>query len=126
MHEDLTIRPYLLRAVYEWCVDTKHTPYLIVENGRDDVSLPKSSVGEKNTVLNIDGEAVRDMVMADDVVSFTARFQGATFHVHVPMGAIVGIFAKETGSGLSFSPVGGQSQKKQSAHEGEKPKLKIV
>ena len=104
MRDDLTIRPYLLRAVYEWCVDNKLTPYLAAQGQRADVHLPPVADGEK-IALNISGEAVRDLVMSNENVSFTARFQGATFQVILPIGAIIAIYAQETGEGFSFSAI---------------------
>ena len=100
--EDLTIRPHLLRAVYEWCEERKHTPYLAVRGGRGDVQLPPMlNSGKKEVFLNISPDAVRDLIIKD-YVSFTARFDGSSFQVVLPIPAIIGIFARENGIGLSF------------------------
>ncbi|MGU9951101.1 MAG: stringent starvation protein B [Gammaproteobacteria bacterium WSBS_2016_MAG_OTU1] len=103
--EDESLRPHLLRAIYEWCLEKKYTPYLAAQSERDDVLLPPSAnSADKVIVLSIAPEAVRDLAIGDSV-SFTARFHGATFHVMLPVGAVVGIYARETGGGLSFNPL---------------------
>ena len=100
--EDVSLRPYLLRAIYEWCAKKKFTPYLAVQGDREDVCLPPSMyAGDSVAVLNIGSAAVRDLTIGD-TVSFTARFQCVTFHVTLPAAAVIGIYARETGTGMSF------------------------
>lgn len=125
--EDITIRPHLLRAVYAWCEERKHTPYLAVRGGRSDVKLPPMlNNGKKEMFLNISSEAVRDLVIKD-YVSFTARFDGSAFYVVLPIPAIIGIFARENGIGLSFRAQ--EEKKPAAAPEVAKytpPKLKVI
>lgn len=99
---DLSLRPHLLRAIYEWCAKKKFTPMLTAEANRSDVRAPDAP-GD-SLVFNISSEAVRDLIISDDI-SFTARFQGKIFHVTVPMAAVTGIHARETGVGFSFSAI---------------------
>lgn len=125
--EDVSLRPYLLRAIYEWCAEKKYTPYLAVQGCREDVRLPPSlNTGDKVVVLNIDAAAVRDLTIGK-TFSFTARFQGATFHVTLPVGAVVGIYARETGVGLSFPPVAEvPTGAPGGVLSGQKPALRVV
>ena len=121
--EDVSIRPYLLRAVYEWCVEKKYTPYLATDAQRNDVQIPSAAGGDKIVILNISPSAVRDLTI-NDMVMFTARFNGVTSHVILPTGAVTGIYARETGSGLSFSSVANDSSSVQPSDD--KPNLRVV
>ena len=99
---DVTLRPHLLRALYDWCAEKRYTPYLVATTTREDVQVPPSAMGAAGSViLNISPDAVRDLTIGD-IISFTARFQGSTFHVFIPVGAVTGLYARETGSGFSF------------------------
>lgn len=126
--EDLTIRPHLLRAVYGWCEERKLTPYLAVRGGRNDVRLPPMlNGGKKEVFLNISSEAVRDLMIKDNV-TFTARFGGAAFQVLVPFSAIIGIFARENGIGLSFRAQEEKVEVEKKAEEVKytPPKLQVI
>ncbi len=96
--------PYLLRALNEWILDNDCTPHVIVDVSRADVSVPPHAISDGKVVLNIDPEAVRDLVIDDDGVSFVARFGGVSQAVWLPVPSIEGIVAKETGQGMMFDP----------------------
>ena len=102
--QDISFRPYLLRALYDWCEAKKHTPCLVVDTTCESVQVPTFTAKDKTIVLNIASAAVRDLTIDSEGVLFTARFLGETFHVVLPMESIVGIYARETQSGLSFLP----------------------
>jgi len=94
-------QPYLLRALYEWCVDSGYTPYITVRvDGRSRV--PMSYVREGQIVLNIGPNAVRNLQMDNEWVSFSARFGGVSQDILVPVLNVLAIYARETGEGMVF------------------------
>lgn len=95
-------RPYLIRALYDWIVDSQLTPYLLVAVADDRVVVPRQHVQDGRIVLNVGPGAVRDLHIGDDAVSFDARFSGTAFAVHVPVASVVAIYARETGEGMIF------------------------
>ncbi|MDG6898001.1 ClpXP protease specificity-enhancing factor [Actinobacillus delphinicola] len=97
-------RPYLLRAYYDWISDNDLTPYLVVDANYYGTEVPEEYVQDGQIILNISMQATGDLLINDDAVSFNARFQGVTRHVHVPMGAAVAIYARENGEGVMFEP----------------------
>lgn len=101
---DLPKRPYLLRALYDWIVDSGLTPYLLVGVASDAVHVPREFVSEGKIVLNISPMAVRDLLLEADSVSFSGRFSGRPFPVHVPMASVLAIYARESGEGMVFEP----------------------
>ncbi len=95
-------KPYLIRAICEWCADNSLTPYLAVKvNGQ--TRVPTSYVKNGEIVLNISSGATRRLTIDNERVQFTARFSGASQEVSVPVAAVSGIFAKETGYGFAFA-----------------------
>ena len=97
-------RPYLLRALYDWIVDSEFTPYLLVTVDGEAVQVPSEYVSEGKIVLNVSPMAVRDLDLGQDSVSFSGRFGGRPFPVHVPIANVQAIYAKETGEGMMFEP----------------------
>ncbi|KFL36668.1 hypothetical protein N788_03390 [Arenimonas donghaensis DSM 18148 = HO3-R19] len=93
-------RPYLLRALNEWINDNGMTPYLLVDAAHDDVQVPAASVKEGRVVLNIAPRAVARLAIDNQGVSFNARFGGVSQSVYVPVGAVLAIYAQETGQGM--------------------------
>ena len=129
---DLSTRPYLIRAIYEWCVDSGLTPYLAVRvDGQTEV--PQAFVKDGEIVLNLSAGAVRNLEMGNEMITCNGRFGGTPFDIMVPVAAVIGIFAKETGQGLVFQgsdpqqppPTANRSDevRKSKPH---KPNLKIV
>jgi stringent starvation protein B len=95
-------KPYLIRAICEWCADNGLTPYLAVKVNAQ-TRVPAAFVKNGEIVLNISRGATRKLTVDNDLVQFTARFNGASQEVAVPMAAVSGIFAKESGYGFAFS-----------------------
>lgn len=93
-------RPYLLRALNEWICDNGMTPYLLVDAARDGVQVPNSAVKDGRVVLNIAPRAVAHLVIDNREVRFMARFGGVSQSVLVPVGAVLAIYAQETGQGM--------------------------
>ena len=96
-------RPYLLRAIYDWIVDNRLTPYLLVNVEMPDVNVPMEYVNNGKIMLNIAPEAVQALDMAGDELSFHARFSGKSTHVSLPMSAALAIYARENGRGMVFN-----------------------
>lgn len=94
-------KPYMLRAMHEWCVDNNLTPHLVVAvNSR--TRVPMAYVKDGEIVLNINYTATKDLHMDNDSVVFSARFGGVSQNIYVPMDAVRGIFARENGQGMFF------------------------
>lgn len=97
-------RPYLLRALYDWIVDSGLTPYVLVNAGADEVNVPSEYVNDGKIVLNVAPHAVREFSMDQDALACHCRFGGRPFAVYLPMRSIEAIYAKETGEGMAFEP----------------------
>ncbi|MFD0739447.1 ClpXP protease specificity-enhancing factor [Lysobacter koreensis] len=95
-------RPYLLRALYEWIADNGMTPHLLVDATRPAVKVPTHAIKDGKVVLNVAGRAVSHLEMSNDVISFSARFGGVSHAVSVPIGAVLAIYARETGQGMAL------------------------
>jgi stringent starvation protein B len=95
-------RPYLLRALYEWIVDNGCTPHIIVDAELQGVDVPREYVKDGQIVLNLSPTAVIELQLADDAVSFNGRFGGRPVDIHIPMNAVLGVYARENGQGMAF------------------------
>ncbi len=95
-------RPYLLRALVEWINDNGMTPHIMVDAGVPGVQVPASAVKDERVVLNIAERAVMRLHIDNEAVSFTARFSGTSFPVHVPIAAVLAVYARETGQGMAL------------------------
>lgn len=96
-------RPYLLRAMHEWISDSNHTPHIVVDAAVPGVDVPRQYVQGGKIILNVSTSATSMLSLGNDVVRFRARFGAATYDVSVPIGAVLGIYARETGQGMIFS-----------------------
>lgn len=94
-------KPYMVRALYEWCVDNGYTPHLMVAVDAG-TRVPMGYVKDGEIVLNINYSATKDLLMENDAISFSARFNGVSTEIFIPMRAVRGIFARENGQGLFF------------------------
>jgi stringent starvation protein B len=95
-------RPYLVRALYEWIVDNDCTPHMLVNADYAEVQVPQGFASDGQIVLNVSPSAVRHLHMDNDAVSFEGRFGGVPHSLFVPVGAILGIYARENGQGMVF------------------------
>ena len=98
----LVQRPYLLRAFYDWIVDSECTPHIIVNATMPSVEVPQQFVEDGKIVLNIAPSSVIQFSMDKEAIAFNARFSGQPMQVYVPLYAIEGIYARENGSGTIF------------------------
>lgn len=94
-------KPYLIRALYEWCSDNGYTPFIAVWVN-EHTRVPHQFVQDNQIVLNIGMNAVKDLFIDNEWISFNARFGGVAQDVLVPIGHVVGLFSRETGEGMGF------------------------
>jgi stringent starvation protein B len=94
-------RPYLIRALYEWCTDNGFTPYVAVLVD-DTVQVPREYVKNNEIVLNISFGATSSLKLGNDFIEFKARFAGSAREIHVPIGRVIAIYARENGQGMAF------------------------
>ena len=98
---ETSTKPYLLRAIYEWCTDNGYTPYLAaMVDGQTQVPMEFVKNGE--IVLNISFSATSGLKMDNDFVHFHARFAGVSREIFVPVDNVVAIYARENGQGMAF------------------------
>lgn len=98
---ETSTKPYLLRAIYEWCTDNGYTPYLAATvDGR--AQVPREFVKNGEIVLNISFSATSGLKMDNDLIHFHARFGGVSREISVPVGNVVAIYARENGQGMAF------------------------
>jgi stringent starvation protein B len=96
-------RPYLLRAMHEWITDNQQTPHVVVDALLEGVEVPRQFVQNGKIILNISYSATNGLTLGNDLVRFHARFGSVTHDVMVPVQAVLGIYARETGQGMIFS-----------------------
>jgi len=101
MTELTSTKPYMLRAIHEWCVDNNLTPHLLVAVDSQ-TRVPMAYVKNGEIVLNLNYGATKDLHMDNEAIVFSARFGGVSQNLYVPMNAVKGIFARENGQGLFF------------------------
>jgi stringent starvation protein B len=100
MHETST-KPYLLRAIYEWCTDNGYTPYLAAKVDAQ-TRVPREFVKDGEIVLNISFSATSGLKMDNDLIHFSARFGGVPREISVPVENVTAIYARENGQGMAF------------------------
>lgn len=100
---ELSTKPYLIRAIYEWCNDASFTPYLNIKVDQN-VRVPMEYVKNGEIVLSVANQATRDLTIGNDRIQFSARFNGVSREISVPIYAVQAIFARENGRGYFFDP----------------------
>ncbi len=110
-------KPYLIRALHEWCSDNGFTPFIAVfVDGR--VEVPMEFVKNDEIVLNLSSEACHQLDLGNEWVSFQARFGGVPKRVMVPVTHVLAIYARENGQGMSFPFDGAKTPDSSNASEG--------
>ena len=94
-------KPYLIRALHQWCCDNGFTPYIaVLANGR--AKVPREFVRDGQIVLNVSYEATGHLEISNERITFQARFGGVARELIVPIGNVLAIYAKENGAGMAF------------------------
>lgn len=120
-------RPYLLRALYEWIVDNDMTPHVLVDAEYPDTNVPSHLVENGRIILNISPFAVHGMVVENELLSFSARFAGVPSHLHIPVSAVLAIYARENGRGMVFAEEeDGEPPPANEPEPTKKPTLRVV
>jgi len=101
--EVTSTRPYLIRALHEWCTDNGFTPYIAVRVD-ESVQVPREHVNNGEIVLNVGFDATGGLQLGNDYISFKARFGGVARDIMVPVGRVLAIYARENGQGMAFPP----------------------
>lgn len=102
MASRLPRRPYLLRALTDWILDSGHTPHVLVDATLPGVAVPPEHVKDGRIVLNLSPSAVRGLQIGREAVTCDGRFGGRAFSLYLPMASIVAVYARETGEGMVF------------------------
>jgi len=124
-------RPYLIRAMYQWIVDNGMTPHLLVDASSEECLVPHSLVNDGKIVLNIAPMAVNGLVLGDEEISFSARFDGKPDALSFPISSVLAVYARENGQGMMFSETEdsslmGSDDEPDPDPEKPRPKLKVV
>ncbi|HKE44340.1 MAG TPA: ClpXP protease specificity-enhancing factor [Steroidobacteraceae bacterium] len=123
-------RPYLLRAMHEWISDNRQTPHLVVDAEAEGVEVPRQYVKDGKIILNVSHHATTGLKLGNEAVDFTARFGGAARAVHIPIRAVLGIYARESGQGMIFndSDLSPEPPTKPTpgSDDSRRPRLKVV
>jgi stringent starvation protein B len=123
-----SLKPYLIRSIYEWIIDNKLTPHLLVNAEDTRAILPNEFIEDGKIVLNIRPEAIQGLSLGNDEIEFNARFSGKSMHIVTPITAVLAIYAKENGKGMIFDQEGSDGDEPQSPVKKPtaKPTLRIV
>ena len=106
---DISTKPYMLRAIYEWCTDSGFTPYLAVKVDAS-TTVPMEYVKKGEIVLNISFGATSGLKMDNDAIAFHARFGGVSREIYVPVHNVLAIYANENGQGMAFEVTGSAAE----------------
>lgn len=101
--DSTSTRPYLIRALYEWCTDNGFTPYVAVRVD-ESVQVPREYVKDGEIVLNVSYDATSALQLGNDFIEFKARFGGKPRDIMVPVSHVIAIYARENGQGMAFPP----------------------
>jgi len=96
-------RPYLVRAMYQWIADNGLTPHLLVDVSVNGVHVPAEHIQNGKIILNIAPMAISGLILGDEEITFNARFSGKPMALHIPVEAVLAVYAKENGQGMMFS-----------------------
>lgn len=97
----VSTRPYLIRAIHQWCTDQGQTPYMVVWVD-ENVQVPMEFVKNNEIVLNVAYTATQGLNIDNDWISFSARFGGVSREIWVPVGNVLSIFSRDSGEGMGF------------------------
>ncbi|HRL20828.1 MAG TPA: ClpXP protease specificity-enhancing factor [Alcaligenes sp.] len=102
--QETSTKPYLLRALHEWCTDNGYTPHIVVTVDANTV-VPRGHIQDGQITLNIGHLATNRLTLGNEYIEFQTRFGGVTEDIFVPVAAVSAIYARETGAGMGFDVV---------------------
>jgi len=106
--KEIPTKPYLLRSLFEWCVDNGYTPHLAVKVDSH-TQVPAEYVKGGEITLNISPNAVHKLQMGNELIEFSARFGGVARQISVPVANVYALYARETGHGMTFDTEGAKA-----------------
>ncbi len=122
-------KPYLVRALYEWILDNDTTPYILVDTSSDQVLIPPGIANDGKVVLNLAPQAIQNLEMTNDHVSFSARFNGVAEDIYCPIASLMAIYARENGEGMMFPTEEADTEADSDKPDDDKPRgptLKVI
>ncbi len=121
-------RPYLVRAMHEWMTANNQTPHLVVDAGVASTEVPRAFVRDGRITLNVSWQATQRLKLGNEWIEFSARFGGVAQQVRVPVNAVLGIYARETGQGMLFQDEGEAPPPAAggAGDTGSRPKLRVI
>lgn len=132
-------KPYIIRAIYEWSIDNRHTPQILVNTDHEGVAVPSQYIQNSRIILNIHPRSVDQLVIGNHEIVFAARFSGKSFQVVIPVASVMAIYGRENGQGVVFDeelqPMDEQDRASKKHAEGEEtrkasptraPHLKLI
>ena len=105
--QESSTKPYLIRALHEWCTDNGYTPHIVVTVDAN-TTVPPAHIHDGQITLNIGTLATNRLKLGNDYIEFQTRFGGVTEQIYVPVAAVSAIYARETGAGMGFDVVESQ------------------
>ncbi|HZH57919.1 ClpXP protease specificity-enhancing factor [Yanghanlia caeni] len=99
--QESSTKPYLIRALHEWCTDNGYTPHIVVTVD-ENTTVPPAHIRDGQITLNIGTLATNRLVLGNEYIEFQTRFGGVTENICVPVAAVSAIYARETGAGMGF------------------------
>jgi len=120
-------KPYLLRALHEWILDSGLTPHIIIDVQAENLQVPQQAIQDGKLVLNISPGATQGLEMGNDSITFKARFSGTPHTIFLPIDAVMAIYARENGQGMMFARESEPEQEKSGKVEKNSgPNLKVI
>ena len=106
---ETSTKPYMIRALHEWCTDNGYTPHLVVKVDANTM-VPRAHIQKGQITLNIGSLATNRLVIGNETIEFQARFSGVTENIYVPVSQVTAVYARETGAGMGFEVEEGEAQ----------------
>lgn len=124
-----SLKPYLIRSIYEWVIDNNLTPHLLADADYEGAIVPEQFVEDGKIVLNVRPAAIQGLILGNEMIEFNARFSGKPMHILLPVKAVMAIYAKENGKGMIFDQEDDDNDDTPPTPDKKstgKPKLRIV
>lgn len=118
-------KPYLVRALYDWCVDNGFTPHIAVWVNHY-TQVPRQFVQDEQIILNISPSACKGLLIDNEWINFEARFGGKAEEIWIPVGHVVGIFARENNAGMGFEVEAYEAEENHTATEDAVPEMALL